>query len=114
MVETEVEVEVETVLINAHTAFSDQSTKTLTVVRHGKMMDVWRRDARTNCTATPMGTNVSTDTTMLIVCTQKKDTNPVPWRRIHWEIVYYTNDSYIVQDGVGRDKGVAKRVSFKR
>ena len=88
--------------------------KTLTVVSHVKMMDERRRDARTNYTATPMVTNVPTDMTVVIACTQKKDTNHVPRRKIQCEIVYYTSDSHIVHDGVGREKGVVKRVSFKR
>ena len=114
MVETKVEVEVETVLINVHKVFSDQSMKISTIARQGKILNDWRRNARTNCTATPVGTNVLKDKTVPIVCTQKKDINPVPRRRIHWEDVCYTNDYHIVYDDVGQEKGVAKQVSFKR
>ena len=85
-----------------------------------KIQTVRRRDARTKTTVTPMDTNVLTDMTVLIVRTPKKDTKPVPRRRIQWEVVCYTNDciQHIVwnaqADGVGREKGVVKPVSFKK
>ena len=67
-----------------------------------------KKNKKTNCTATPMGTNVSTATTVVIACTRKKDTNHVPRLKIQWEVVYSTNDSLIIHASVGREKGVVK------
>ena len=86
----------------------------LTVASHENMTVERKRNARTNCTATPMDTNVPTGMTVHIACTQRRDTNHVPQQRIQWEVVCYTNDYHIAHDGVGQEKGVVKQVSFKR
>ena len=85
-----------------------------------KIQTVQRRDARTKTTVTPMDTNVLMDMTVVIVCTPKKDTKHVPRHRIQWEVACYTNDciQHIVwnalAEGVGREKRIAKPVSFKK
>ena len=73
----------------------------LTVASHKKMMVEHRRNTRTNCTATPMDTNVSMGMTVHIVCTQRRDTDHVPQQRIQWEVVYYTNDYQNAHDSIG-------------
>ena len=79
-----------------------------------KMTDEQKRNTRTNCTAILMDTNVQKGMTVHIVCGQKRDTNHAPQRRIQWEVVCYTNEYHIVHDGVGREKRIAKPVSFKK
>ena len=73
-----------------------------------------RRNTRTNCTATPNGMNISTDTTVVIACNRKKDKNHVQQQKIQLQVVYYTNNPRIVHDSVGQEKGVSKQVSSKR
>ena len=121
IVEAEGQAEVKNAVINDREEFSAQSMKLLTDdSRDMKIPTGWKRNARTNCTATPIDMNVLTDMTVCIVYIPKKDTHPVSRRRIQWEVACYTNDciQHIVwnalAEGVGREKRVAKQVSFKK
>ena len=66
-----------------------------------------------------MDTNVLMDVTVLIVCTSKKTTRPMPRRRIQWVGVCYKNNCIhpivwnALPNGVGREKGIVKQVCFK-
>jgi len=73
-----------------------------------------RRNSRTNCTVTPMDTNVPTAMTVGIVCIQRRATERMPLQRIRWEVICYTDDYQVVPSGVGREKRGAKPVSFKK
>ena len=67
-----------------------------------------------------MDMNVPPDMTVHIACTQRRDTNTMPLWRTQWEVVCYTSnyDNHTVPnaliEGVGREKGVVKQVSFEK
>ena len=84
-----------------------------------KMQLVPKRSSRTRITATLMAMNVPMIMIVDIVCGQKRDTNHVRQRRIQWEDACYTNDygnhtASRFHDGVGREKRIAKPVSYKK
>ena len=78
-----------------------------------------KRNSRTRITTTLMAMHVPIDMIVDIVCGQRRDTRKKQRQRIRWEDVCYTNGygnhtASNVPDGVGREKRIAKHVSFKK